>query len=440
MQFEHVYNKIIVSGLKEVNNQRFTQIYKRLSESYPGISIGYTTVSNHLKKLMEAGYITKDKGLYSLTPDIRFELESFDSFEPVKSKREPRSPHENEDKYKNKKACLSVLLQAASGTLRFKVVNEPVLGALVRYNPVTRRVESLVTYKQPGVTMKEILEHTDIAHGGLFRHMNFTATRDYVEILRNEFSLPINNTVRNGEFGIEITDERFREFLELFGAMISQVQLRIKDIIANGIFNILYKKEIQDMNNINRKWIKHLQPSYSFQQKEATRWYLEMYGEKDLNHLYHNCKRAFAEQIREIEKRKSNGNNDDNERKHTKTKVYIDIRAKRKEIRRFIQNRAYQIEQYDKSIIAYYHGYIKCDKIVDFPGGSEDLDRYYKYVRKDMPKRLINIINILMKMVYPEFLQRSHHTNPNLIKFTKGLSNYKDEDKGRPNQTDNKLS
>jgi hypothetical protein len=216
--------------------------------------------------------------------------------------------------------------------------------------------------------------------------------------------------------------------------MISQVQLRIKDTIANGIFNILYKKEIQKTNNINRKWIRHLQPSYSIQHKEVTRWYLDMYGERELNRLYHNCKCAFAEQICKIEKGKTNENNGDKERKHIKTKVHIGIRAKRKEICRFIQNRARQIEQYDKSIIAYYHGYIKCDKIVDFPRGSEYRDMYYKYVRNYMPKRLINIINILVKMVYPEFLRRYHQTNPKVIEFMDGLPDY---DYDQPTQTDN---
>jgi hypothetical protein len=327
----------------------------------------------------------------------------------VKSKREPRSPCEGEDRNKNnnKNAYLLVLLQAASGTRRLKVVNKP--------------VPHLIITKQPRVTMKEILEHSDIGHGGLFRHVNFTSTttKDYVETLRNGFGLPINNPVRNGEFGIEITDERFSEFLELFGAMISQVQLRIKDTIANGIFNILYKKEIKNTNYINRKWIKHLQPSYSFQQKEATRLYLSLYGRERLNHLYHNCERAFAEQICEIENGESNENNDDD--KPLGIKRDKGIRAKRKEIRKFIQNRARQIEQYDKSIIAYYHGYIKCDKIVDFPGGSEYLDRYYKYVRNDMPKRLMNI---LMKLVYPEFLRRYHQTNQKLIEFADALPEY----------------
>jgi DNA-binding transcriptional ArsR family regulator len=427
LEFKHAYSQIILSALKERSNQTFSQIYKQLSESYPGINLGDSTVSDHLKRLVEAGRIDNDdNGRYSLTLDTKFELELFDSFElePVKSKREPRSLYESEDKDKdkNKKACLLVLLQAASGTQRFKVVNEPVLGAIARYNPVTRRDEPLVSYKQPGVTIKEILEHTDIGHGGLFRHVNFTSTttRDYVEILRNEFGLPINNTVRNGEFGIEITDEGFRGFLELFGAMIFQVQLRIKDTIANGIFNILYKKEIENTNNISRKWVKHLQPSYSFQQKDATRWYLAIYGEENLNHLYHNCERAFAEQIRDIEK-------NHNKQTKTKTKRDIGIRAKWKEIRRFIQNRARQIEQYDKSIIAYYHGYIKCDKIVDFPGGSEYRDKHYKYVINDMPEKYHLLTDILIKLAYPEFLQRFHETNPTLVEFTDALPKIKAE-------------
>jgi hypothetical protein len=158
--------------------------------------------------------------------------------------------------------------------------------------------------------------------------------------------------------------------------------------------------------------------AYSFQQKEATRWYLALYGRERFDRLYHNCERAFAEQIHGIRKGMHNENNDDNK---NLTKTDIAVGVKRKEIRRFIQNRAVQIEQYDKSIVAYYHGYIKCDKIVDFPEGSEYRDRYYKYVGNDMPKRFINIV---MNLVYPEFLRIYHQTNQKLIEFTETLPDY----------------
>lgn len=159
MEFKHAYDQIILSELKEKSNRTFGQIYKRLSWVYPGISIGDSTVADHLKRWVEAGLVVKgDKGRYSLTPATKVEFELFGSIEPVKSRREPRSPNESdEDKDKNKKACLVFVLQAI-GTQRIKIVNEP--------------VPHLVIYKQAGVTTKEILEHTDIAQGGLFRHVN----------------------------------------------------------------------------------------------------------------------------------------------------------------------------------------------------------------------------------------------------------------------------
>jgi DNA-binding HxlR family transcriptional regulator len=402
---EDEYSHVIENGIANTENNTldFTQIYEKVrDQSYRGVS--KTTIRKRLTKMIEAEIIDKDdkprvrnEVLYSLTPARIFERRFFDLGSKQELKRST-----NEEQEADKEVCLLILLQAALGTELPKVVNGRVLGAPGRYNSTTKGYESIVSEKQHGVIMGEVLEHTNIGLGGLFKQVNFgqlLRKKDYIQILRNEFGLSDNTmkvVSRNGEIGIKISDEQLKEFITMCACLIFEVRFRIRETINIALLNALSKKvSLIDISTIS---------FYSIFEQEAFKYYLSFYGREALNYEYHHV-------IEFLHRRNEESNN-----------KQISKNAKRKEIREFIQNRKDQILQSDKSIIASYHGLIKCDKYVDAPGGLKDrYDKYCNYVRIDMPKEYRDLINILMGMIYPSFLRRYHTTYSKLVEFTKSL-------------------
>lgn len=404
MPYKHEYDHIIVSGLIK-GKLNFSQIYQLLlNKSYPGIS--ETTVSRHLTKLVDDGMVQKDKQpnrshnevYYSLSLATKLELEFFDSFEPIKSYREPRSYVEMKEA--DRKACLLTLLLAASGTEFIKVVNEPVVGAAVRYNRVTGRYETLVGQMVDGVTHQDIVEHNDMR--SLFRHVDFTKSKNYVKILKNDFNFrdvleEVHRDGGNGNMVIKITDERLRMFLTFCEVMLSDVDFRMAETLKIGIVRALYKKGSLSLTELT---VSDLARSFSVLEQETFKWYIDMCGRDEFNRLYNQCKMWSV-------------NN----------QIKGGIRAKKREIRKFIQNTAHQIERWDKDIIARYHGHIKCDKIVDFPRGVHIYKEYRDYVRNIMSEKYRLLMNCLLKMVYPEFLRKHHGDDPKLKQFIESLPN-----------------
>ncbi|MFL6455121.1 MAG: hypothetical protein ACJ71L_14115, partial [Nitrososphaeraceae archaeon] len=113
-------------------------------------------------------------------------------------------------------------------------------------------------------------------------------------------------------------------------------------------------------------------------------------------------------------------NNNGNNKKLSKN-------AMKKKMHEYIQNRKDALLQLDKNIIALYYGLIKCEIYVDAPVLQKEeekyhrYERYYNYVKRDMPKEYRHLIDILMKVIYPRFLQKYHSTNRKLVDFQESL-------------------
>jgi len=423
--YQHGYDDIIVRGIRREEGERlnFGQIHRLLCESYPGVSVSETTVSKHLK-LLEKEEILKHKKesynrynqtYYSLTDAAKLELDLFDSFRPVRARTKPITELKQRlvDDYE-RKACLLTLLRAASGTYLPRIVNKPVPGGVAIYNQTTRKYESLRGEKVDGVLHHDIVAHNDMM--SLFRDVDFTRSKDYVEILQTEFGLrdAIEEVVRrgnNGEIvkGIKIADNHvwLKEFLVLCECMLSWVEMRMSQSVKIRLMNALYKD-----GSLTAQHSSIPLDSFRIYEREACKWYIDTFGRKAFNRLYNNCRKLLVEKTSESDIESRN-------------------KRKRNEIRKFIREdctkRKNWIKQWDKTIIAFYHGLYKCDRLVpDSPWGSGvDGQRMYNayrhYVRKVMPKEYHYLMGCLSEMLYPEFLQKQHGNDPELKQFVQSL-------------------
>ena len=131
-------------------------------------------------------------------------------------------------------------LTDASGTYLSRIVNGHVLGAVAIYNKTTQEYESLIGEKVEGVLHKDIVAHSDMM--SLFRDVDFTSSKDYVEILQTEFGLRdaievITRRGNNGKGkeirGIKIADSHrwLKEFLVLCECMLYLVEFRVKQTL-----------------------------------------------------------------------------------------------------------------------------------------------------------------------------------------------------------------
>jgi hypothetical protein len=95
----------------------------------------------------------------------------------------------------------------------------------------------------------------------------------------------------------------------------------------------------------------------------------------------------------------------------------------KKKLRQYIQSKKDEILQTDKNIIALYYGLIKCERYVDAPVLEKynRYDDYYDYVKRKMPEKYHHLTDTLMRVIYPNFLQRYHNTNPKLVEFKESL-------------------
>jgi hypothetical protein len=351
-----------------------------------------------------------------MTPARIFERELFGSG----SKEEPTLYNEGQQQALEK-ACLLILLQAALGTEVPNGTDEPVLGAVYGYNPATGMNGCLTSEKLPGVTINEVLEHRNIGLGGLFDHLNFTRLLhkdDCVKVIQEVLGLK-NNTIRridrNGEIAIEIVEDsvsltQLKNFIKNCACMASWIHSRLSDTITVALLNALYKK-----GNLTELPTPSLFSNFEL---EAFKLYLSSYGRRKLNYEFKHSKEIFDKLMQNV-KQGSNNNNNKNKK--------ISKNAMKKKVRELIQKRKGEILQSDKNIIALYYGLIKCERYVDSPVLQKDdeiyhrYEKYYNYVKRDMPKEYRYLTDILMRVIYPRFLQRYHSTNPELIAFRESL-------------------
>jgi len=326
---------------------------------------------------------------YSTQQELRFGI-----FEGVKSKREVRKHYEeikNEslsNTEKNKKMYLLLLLQSASGSSRWRVVDKTEPGLSSRYNPRTRRYETIEQYELPGVTIGDIVGHKHEGHDHIFQHENFeeSETESCIKILQEEFDLynkikPIYR--ENGEVGIEIIDDLLKEFFQMCGAIFAYVDIRVSK-------TLVCKRGV-------RKGLL----------LDALKWFISFFGRDRLNSLYNRMERDLAQRIDLFKKDKN---------------IMKVKKRTRKIISDYFASFLHEIEEWDKLIISTYHYRIKCDKKYRHTSKKylSKYDKYCDYVNSLCEKHIVLIDNLL-EMVYPRFLRRYHQTNPRLLAFTNRL-------------------
>lgn len=416
---EDEYGIIIEDGIANAykGTLNFTQIYNLVHDQLCK-TVSKTTIIRWLRRLEEeeivirgAGHRMRNEVYYSLTPARIFERQLF-----PKSKESVFISNIEGQQEPLKKACLLSLLQSALGTDVPKVAAEPVLGAVYGRN------ECLISDRLPGVTMKEVLEHKNIGLGGLFDHVNFTRLLqkdDCVKKIQNVLGPDdniIRRIVRNDEIANEIVDDMAEEdktqlmndFIKMCACMTSWIHSRLSDTVTVALLNALYKK-----GNLTE-----LPPASFFSNFELDTFksYLSLYGRKELSYEFKHCK-EIVDKLTENVVVEIQGSKNTKKKQPSKNAI-------KKKMRELVEKRKDEIMQSDKNIIAFYHGLIKCDRYVDAPGALGERDRYAKYckyVKRDIPEKYRYLTDILMKLVYPSFLQRYHNTNPKLVEFTKSL-------------------
>jgi DNA-binding Lrp family transcriptional regulator len=442
--YQHEYDDIIVRGIWRNKGKRlnFSQIHRLLCESNPGVSVSETTVSKHLKilekeeilKHKKESYNRYNQTYYYLTDAAKLELRWSDSFRPVRARTKPTGELKNIAKDYEIKAFILTLLRAASGTELPMVVNESVvnesvqeatakdslLGAVAIYNQTTRKYEYLKGEKVEEVTHQDMVAHNDMM--SLFRDVDFTKSKDYVEILQTEFGLQdaievITRRGNNGD-GIKITHRWLKEFLVQCECMLSWVGLRIRQTLIIRFMDVLYKDGIVDLSSIPLSL-----PRIGTFEREAFKWYIDIEGRKAFNSLYDGCIKLFVEKMSDME----SSNELDSSSSSTSTSTSRNKR-KQREIRKFIREdrakRESGIKQWDKTIIAYYHGLYKCDRIIPNPPGEwghHVYKEYRDYVRKFMSEKYRRFMDYLSEMLYPEFLQKRHGNDSELKQFVESL-------------------
>ncbi|MFL6423250.1 MAG: hypothetical protein ACJ71R_06635 [Nitrososphaeraceae archaeon] len=421
-QYGFIIENIIANSNHTLN---FTQIYDRVCCQFcPTVS--KKTIRRWLTRLEEGEIMTRDdrdrrynEVYYSITPARIFERKFFGAGSSLNP--EPALHNEGQQQALEK-AYVLILLQAALGTEIPQGNDEPVLGAVYGYNPATGMNECLTSEKLRGATINEVLEHRNIGLGGLFDHLNFTQLLqkdDCVKIIQKVLGLKDNTIARidrNGEIAIEIVEDtvsmtQLKNFIKNCACMIFWVHSRLSDTIAVSLLNALYK----DRN------LTGIPPASFFSnlELEAFKSYLSLYGRKELNYQFKLCKEK-------VDKLTENVVTEIQGSKNT-IKKQLSKNAIKKKMRELIEKRKGETKQTDKNIIALYYGLIKCEIYVDAPVLQKEeekyhrYERYYNYVKRDMPKEYRHLIDILMKVIYPRFLQKYHSTNPKLVDFKESL-------------------
>ena len=420
---EHQYGSIIENIIANAKDHtlNFTQIYNLVRDQFCS-TISKTTVRRWLAKLIEQEIIHKDdrrrrynEVYYSITPARIFERKLFGSG----SRQEPTQDDEGQHQALEK-ACLLILMQAALGTQLPTVADEPTLGGVYRYNPSTGREECLTYENMRGVISNEVLEHKNVGLGGLFNHLDFAQLLhkdDCIKIIQDVLGLK-NNTIskidRNGEIAIEIVEDtvsmtQLKNFIKNCACMTFWIHSRLSDTITVALLNALYKK-----GNLTELPTPSLFSNFEL---ETFKLYLSLYGRRKLNNEFKHSKEILDKLMKNVKQ----GSNNNNKNKQLSKK------ASKKMVLEYIQSRNDEILQSDKNIIALYYGLIKCERYVDAPVLQKDeekyhrYERYYNYVKRDMPKEYGYLIDILMRVIYPRFLQKYHSTKPELKAFMESL-------------------
>jgi Fe2+ or Zn2+ uptake regulation protein len=392
MPHDPIYDHIIIKHLHH-NNDSFNHIFEVLRSNSPNIS--RNTFCEHLKKMEEQGIIRKDdrprrynQTFYFLSDKTQSELRYY-IFEGPKPKRKEIPSEENlkveAQKERNRKALLSLLLQAAAGSARWKpVTGKPMAGCVAIPSSLSPSgsVMCSLEYK-PGVTVPDLTEHRDVGNDRIFMHVDFEETTldDLISLLKEDGlsdSLQVidrNEQREKYDIGIKVKDENLKRLIDFIACLISSVEENVR-------YMWIYKKKPTKSDSWNLDWYE------SFYGKEGT--------DNVLNEVWE--KRA------KIKKERN--------------------KAKRREMTQYGE-KLFRLG--GRGVVGIYHCEIVCDKY-EYPIHDEKHRRTYEQYRKFV-KEVINkenhkyshIIQNLVDLVYPVPLRRLHEADPYLKEYVDNL-------------------
>ena len=425
------------------------------------IKVRRPTVSEHLARLCKHEIIKKssasekyNKRNYSLAPATLFQLKyNVFNFEAVETQRGDPIRREETQQTKNKKILTLLLLQAASGSSRWKVAQEFKPGLVGWLNPKTRKHEWLETYNETGVTAMDVIQSRDHSNAGLFSQISFNEAdveECYNELISEYEGLSdiIRKSFRhNGESEFYIEDNNMRSLILSCASILSI------DRIENTLKLAILSSSKDEM--LPRSYSKLKLGSRSTRQSkiihESLEWYVASFGQERFNTLY-------AQTV--ITKMKCNLNSEDIYRQLeqkairdqyeyglsyeemydilyvmmlqevetiTATESTRQRRKRGKEEMRMLNREIELLEKYtmelDISLLHNYHCRVMCEKrdkwesgghcdfLENIPDGHHD---GYRFIR-----------DMLLDIVYPEFLRKEHRNNPELVKYVCSLPDNK---------------
>jgi DNA-binding HxlR family transcriptional regulator len=444
-RYNHLIDEKIVDELYKKGTRTASDFYDLLNKSYPGIS--WTTVlKQHLMRLCDVGIIKKssvprpnNEKSYSLTPAAEFQLE-YDIFQGVKSKSEDPAKKEETHQNKYRKILTLLLLQAASGSSCWKVMQKIEPGLVGRRNPETGRHEWLESSNEKGVTVLDIVQSRDHSNDGLFSHINFNESdvdRCYDKLVKDDKELS-NIIVRyhrdNGETAFGIKDDMLCNLIRCCSSLLSVD--RIEDTLKLVILKSYKSLCSTSLKSVRQSRFIH----------DVFEWYISLFGQKRFNLLYAKtrvlqmkCRLNNEVTFRRLDLRAFCDTHEYGLSNEDKYNRLYDMMVKeeetiiadessrlrkrkrkeeKKKLKELIQSIEEQIRSGDESILHTYHCRILCDKYeagypekyTDFVGNMSDMSDRYSHLR-----------DIVIDICYPEFLRKEHKHNPELIKYVKSL-------------------
>jgi DNA-binding Lrp family transcriptional regulator len=388
------YDDLIIDHLYNNEKDSFNRIFDVLKFNSPGIS--KSTVSEHLKKMKGQGIIKKDdlsrrynEIFYCLSGRTQSELR-YTIFKGPKPRRKAVPSREvreiEKQNERNRKALLSLILQAAGGSARWKpVTGKPLPGCVAIPSSSSPRGSVMCSFEQEtGVTMQDITEHRDVGNDEIFRHVNFAESTvdDFIRILKEDGldsdSLQVidrNNQEGKNDIGIKVRDENLKKLIDFIACLISSVEENIRCMW-------MYKKKPSKTNSWDLEW------------------YESFYGRETTDRVLMEAIQKRAK----IRREKNEGN------KHE-----------------MMQYGEKLLRLAGRGVVGIYHCEIICDKYEYLLHDEKRRHAYEKY--REFVREVINngnhkyshLIHDLVGLVYPESLRRLHEADSYLTEYVINL-------------------
>jgi len=453
-RYDHEIDTLIISEFKTEGILTCTRLCNLLKLHTIKKKIRYAKIWEHIARLSDVDILKKsdipgrnNERSYSLTSSAEYELEhNILDLEGVETRREDPADKEESQERRYKKILTLFLLQAATGSFRWKVTQKVEPGLVVFHNPETDRWEGIEGYNERGVTASDLFEHRDRSNCGLFLHTNFKKSdieKCYEKLIGNHKDL-LNvirkNEREDGEIEFFIEVDNLRDLITYCSCLIANTMFVIENILKLDILKAASSFSLRSIKQ-RRKFI-----------QKALEWYISSFGRKKFNRLYAwtkvlqiRCRLTsedtfrllYAEASRYAVQNRLRDEEMYNQLYSMIVKEVIPSHPIPKSHRRLrnreevekklngeIKNIESSLRSWNESILHTYHCRISCDK---YDNQMPRAKKYYEFVRS-MPQEFSHLRDLLVEIVYPRFLRKEHQHNPELVRYVDTLPTITEND------------